>query len=231
MRAYILAGGLGTRLYPYSLIVPKPLLAYGNKSIIEHVLDGVAKEGMIDEAVIVTSGREGLFKALLGESYKGIRIRYHTAEEPLGTAGQLLDASHGEQETFLCLYSDSILKFSLKEAVSAHRSSSATATILTFLMPIKLRYGVIETVNGLVKSWDEKPRLSERVAVGGFIFEPEFLKYIRKKKYGMNDAINEAILAGERILAFDVQDFVDLGSKDVYLSEAKRKALEFGDIP
>ncbi len=231
MKAYILAGGLGTRLYPYSLMVPKPLLAYGSKSIIEHVLDNATKDSLVDEVIIAISGREGLFRAVLGERYKGIKIRYHESDEPLGTAGQLLDAARQEQETFLCLYSDSIIDFSPKEAINAHRSAKAIATVFTYVMPVKLRYGVIDVADGKVKGWKEKPEVMERIAAGGFIFEPEFLKYIKGKKFGMNRAIIAAIEAGETVASFDVKGFVDLGSRDIYLAEAKKKALEYGDIP
>lgn len=231
MRAYVLAGGLGTRLYPYSLILPKPLLSYGTRTIIEEVIERVTKEGLVDEVVVVVSGKEGLYRAVLGDNYKGVKIRYHASSEPLGTAGQLLDAAKGERGTFVCMYSDSIIDFKLRDALEAHRSSSSIATVLTYLMPMKLRYGVIEAEGGLVKRWVEKPEIRERVAVGGFIFEPRLLTYVRERKYGMNATINDAIKSGERVSLFDVNGFIDLGSKDVYLAEALRKAREYGEIP
>ncbi len=230
MKAYILAGGLGTRLYPYSLLLPKPLLTLGSKTVIEHILDWITSY-KFDEIIIAISGRRWAYDVVLKDSYNGTRLRIKSSEKPLGTAGQLKWIAKGEQETFFVSYSDSIIKADLNDIIKRHKETSAIATVLTAKLKEKLRYGVIEEEKGVLKSWSEKPEVSYRVAAGAFVFEPQFLKYIPEQKYGMNNAVMNAINSKEKVLIYDVESFVDVGNIESYRKAAYEFAERFGDIP
>jgi len=230
MKAFILAGGLGTRLYPYSLILPKPLLTLGSKTVIEHILDWVTTY-KFDEVLIAISGRKWAYDLVLKDTYNGIRLKVKSSEKPLGTAGQLKWIAGEESETFFVSYSDSIIKADLKNAVKKHKENSAIATVLTARLKEKLKYGVINDEKGLVKKWSEKPEVSYRVAAGAFVFEPEFLRYIPEQKYGMNNAVMDAVKAKEKVLVYDVESFIDVGNLGSYKKAAYEFAEGFGEIP
>ncbi|MFP3304092.1 MAG: sugar phosphate nucleotidyltransferase [Nitrososphaeria archaeon] len=230
MRAYILAGGLGTRLYPYSLILPKPLLTLGSKTIIEHILDWLTSYNF-EEIIIAISGRKWAYDLVLKDSYKGTKLKINCSEKPLGTAGQLKWVAKDEHDTFFVSYSDSLIEANIDEVIKTHKKNSAMATVLTAKIKEKLRYGVIEEKKGLIKEWKEKPELHYRVAAGAFVFEPEFLKYIPDQKYGMNNAVMNAIKAKEKVLIYDVKSFVDVGNLSYYRKAAFEFAEKFGEIP
>lgn len=230
MKAYVLAGGLGTRLYPYSLILPKPLLALGNKTILEHVLDWVSGH-RFDEIVIAVSGRLWAYKLVVGDKYNGIKVSYKSSEKPLGTAGQLKFAAGEEKETFFATYSDVIIKAKIDKAIEAHRREGSIATVFTANVKEKLKYGVVKEEGGLLKDWEEKPEISFKIVAGAFLFEPEFLKYIKEDKYGMNWSIMNAVKSGEKVLLYDVESFLDLGNVDDYINAAKQYAAAYGEIP
>ncbi len=230
MKAYVLAGGLGTRLYPYSLILPKPLLTLGSKTVIEHILDWITCY-KFDEITIAISGRKWAYDLILKDTYNGIRLKIKSSDKPLGTAGQLKLVAGEERDTFFVSYSDSIIKADLKDAIKKHKENKAIATVLTAKLKEKLRYGVIDDEKGFLKRWSEKPEVSYRVAAGAFVFEPDFLKYILEEKYGMNNAVMNAINAGERVLVYDVESFIDVGNTNSYKKAAYEFAESFGEIP
>lgn len=230
MKAYVLAGGLGTRLYPYSLILPKPLLTLGSKTIIEHILDWITSY-KFDEITIAISGRKWAYNLVLKDKYNGIKLNIKSSDKPLGTAGQLKWIAEKESDTFFVSYSDSIIKADLSDIIKKHKENKAIATVLTAKLTEKLRYGVIDDEKGFLKRWSEKPDVSYRVAAGAFVFEPEFLKYIPEQKYGMNNAVMNAVKAKERILVYDVESFIDVGNVISYKKAAYEFAESFGEIP
>ncbi|MGC9208891.1 MAG: nucleotidyltransferase family protein [Nitrososphaeria archaeon] len=229
MKAYLLAGGLGTRLYPLSLVLPKPLLTLGNRTVIEHILEWLSGYEF-ESYVVVTSGREWAFRTVLGDSYRGRKVIIVSSDRPLGTAGQLRWAAGSERETFFVTYTDSIIRADISSAVAEHRRRGNIATIMVAEVSSRLKYGIIEEEDGAVKRWIEKPEIKHRVAAGAFIFEPEFLRYIREEKYGMNWAIQNAISAGERVGTYPVESFIDVGNMESFRDAAERFAGEFGEI-
>ncbi len=231
MKAYVLAGGLGSRLFPLTLTVPKPLLMLGQKTVLEHILDRLITANF-EEIIIATSSRSWMYRASIGDVYKGINIRYEESDLPLGTAGQLKHVASGENKSFFVSYSDSIIDVDFADAISFHLKNRALATILVNDLQNKIPYGQMVLDKNKVKSWKEKPSITITVAAGAFIFEPKFLSYIpNRKKYGMNVAINDALKAGENIVAYRVRSFIDVGNKKNYLEAVKDQVRALGEIP
>jgi mannose-1-phosphate guanylyltransferase len=232
MKAYILAGGLGTRLYPYSLILPKPLLSIGNDTVIERVLKWLVKGGITDVTISISS-KANLYRLLIGDVFMGARLSYDIQPEPAGTAGQLKRAAAGQSSTFVAVYSDSIIDCELSEAIKTHRDKGALCTILAYRYTESSQYGVLEAQKGLLKKWIEKPNESSLIATGAFIFEPSFLRYVPDKgRFGMDQAVNRAVRMKERIAVFDrVKSFTDVGNRRSYLKATKAAVEEMGHIP
>src|SRR4051812_7129780 len=122
MRAVILAGGLGTRLAPYTTVLPKPLLPVGDRPILELIIRQLAHAGF--EEIDISVGHLGeLIRAYLEESGvvpDGVEVRYHWEEEPLGTAGALRQVGPFE-EPFLVMNGDILTTLDYAEVMSSHR--------------------------------------------------------------------------------------------------------------
>tara|TARA_B110001454_G_scaffold49919_1_gene49026 strand:+ start:355 stop:1050 length:696 start_codon:yes stop_codon:yes gene_type:complete len=219
MKAVILAGGLGTRLLPYTKTTPKPMLLLGKKPILEYVIKWIKKNG-VKEIVLCVSYKgkkiEDYFKN--GEKFD-VKIEYAKSKKPLSTAGQLKTAEKFIDDTFVCTYGDTISDFNLKRMIREHKRKKVLATMSLYNYKYTLRYGVINTKkHGLISSWNEKPMFNAKINMGSYIFEPEIFSFIPKnKQYGMDDAIKKAIIKKKQINSFiSKNEFIDVGTKEIY---------------
>ncbi|MBI2126379.1 MAG: nucleotidyltransferase family protein [Thaumarchaeota archaeon] len=233
MRGVILAGGLGTRLRPYTLFLPKPMLPLGDRPIIEHLIEWLKKNGITDLTICV-----GYLRKIIEEYFEdgkelGVSITYARANRPLGTAGQLRSAESLIKDRFVCLYGDSIIDFNLKDAIRFHEKKKALATMILMEYKTNLKYGFIDLDGeGRVKEWNEKPEYRGLINVGCYIMEKKFLKYIPEgKMYGMDVAFRNAIDAGERIYGYPTKGvFIDIGDRKSYASAYEKYLSELGKI-
>jgi mannose-1-phosphate guanylyltransferase len=220
VRAVILAGGLGTRLRPYTLTVPKPLLPVGHRPILEHILEWLKANG-VTEVVISTGYLGTMIEKRLGDGSKlGMRIDYAVADRPLGIGGQLRNASSKLPSRFVCLYGDAILDFDLNLLLRFHgRRKDALLTMALMKEKIQTKYGVIELGrDGRVSLWREKPVIENDINVGCYVMEKRYLDYIpRGPEAGMKETFDAAMKAGEPIYGLRVRGtFWDIGDKEAY---------------
>ena len=163
MKAVILAGGLGTRLQPYTFFIPKPMLPIGNKPLLEHILEWLKQNNYIDQIVICVSYLHRIIEDYFEDGGRfGMKIQYARSERPLATAGQLKSAEKLLNETFVCLYGDSIYEFSLEKMIDEHKESKAFVSMALLSYKTNLKYGFID-VDGKedrITSWREKPEVS-----------------------------------------------------------------------
>ena len=121
MKAVILAGGLGTRLRPYTKSLPKPMLPLGKKPILEYEIEWIKKNG-IKEIVICVSYLRKKIENYFGDGSKfGVKIEYAISSKPLGDAGQLKTAQKFIDDTFVCVYGDSLFDFNLRKMITEHK--------------------------------------------------------------------------------------------------------------
>ncbi len=216
LQAVVLAGGLGTRLRPYTFLLPKPMLPVGPKPIMEHILDWLKKWG-VDDVVVSTGYLGKMLQEYFGSGEDwGMNIAYATSPRPLGTAGQLKAAESKIKGRFVCVYGDQLLDFDLKEALEFHLRKKATATMVLMKYSTELKYGFMETdKEGRLTEWKEKPTISGYINVGCYIMEKSFLRFITPGRvYEMNDAFKEAKAAGARLYAVKVDGtFKDIGDR------------------
>ena len=219
MKAVILAGGLGTRLQPYTNSLPKPMLPLGEKPILEHLIKWIKKND-VKEIVLCVSYLRKKIEDYFGDGKKfGVKIEYAVSKKPLATAGQLKTAEKFIDDTFVCLYGDSIYNFSLKNMISDHKRKKSTVTMSLYEYKFNMKYGVIDTTNtGRVTAWNEKPELSAKINMGCYVMEPEVFQLIPKnKQYGMDNVIQKALSKKKKISSvISKKGFIDIGDKETY---------------
>lgn len=233
MKAVILAAGLGTRLRPYTLFLPKPMLPLGEKPVLEYLLEWLKKYGFNDIGICVGYLRRTIEEYFKDGSEFGVKITYIRTSRPMGTAGQLKSAASFIDGAFLCLYGDTIFDFNLEQMINKHKEKKADATMALKRYKVALKYGIIEVDSeGLVQSWKEKPEFSALINVGCYLMEPKVLNYIPEGVvYSMDLAFQNMIRNGVRIYGHVIEDgVIDIGDKKSYAS-AYRKYLErLGEI-
>lgn len=233
MKAVILAGGLGTRLQPYTTFLPKPMLPLGEKPILEHIIDW-AKHNKIKSVVLCVSYLRKTIEDYFEDGSRfGVNIEYAISNKPLATAGQLKTAENFIEDTFVCIYGDSIFNFSLKKMIKQHMTKKAFVTMSLDEYSTRLPYGVIETAkNGRVLKWNEKPEVKANVNMGCYVMEPGVFRLIPEDKpYGMDDVIKKIISRKKPITSFITKNgFTDIGNKISYKRAYQEQIEKLGKI-
>lgn len=228
MKAVILAGGKGTRLAPYTQILPKPLMPIGEMPILEVLLRQLRRAG-VDEVILTVGHLAELLRAFFKDGAQlGLDIRYSYEEHPLGTAGPIALVA-GLEETFLVTNGDVLTTLDIRELVAFHRRSASIATIAVHRRQVKIDLGVVEwDGDGRIAGYIEKPCYDYTVSMGIYVFEPEVLAYIPHDQYlDFPDLVLNLLKAGERVAGFPFDGYwKDLGRADDY----QEAALEFESL-
>ena len=219
MKAVILAGGLGKRLRPLTNNKPKPMMPLGGKPILVHVINWVKKNDM-KEIVLCVSYLHKTIEDYFGDGKKfGVKIEYAISSKPLATAGQLKTAEKFIDDTFVCVYGDTLLDFNLKNMIRQHKEKKSFITMSLYEYKTNIRYGVINTKNnGRISGWNEKPEIKVKVNMGCYVMEPATLGFIPKNRsFGMDTLVKKAISRRKTVNSFlSKKKFVDIGDKETY---------------
>ncbi len=218
MMAVILAGGLGTRLKPFTVSIPKPLLPLGETSILEIVVKQLVSCGF-DRIVMTLGYMAPIFPSILGDGSKyGIRIDYIKEETPLGTAGSLrLIKDH--EENFLVMNADILTTLNYRDLLDVHVRQGAYGTISVTKREAKIDYGVVEIdEEGLLASFREKPVLSYEVSMGINVLSKECVAYIpHDRKFDMPDLMLTMKNDGKKVYCYRTDCYwQDIGRFDDY---------------
>ena len=233
MKAVILAGGLGTRLQPYTTFLPKPMLPLGEKPLLEHLIEWIKKNGISSVVLCVSYLRKTIEDYFEDGERFGVNIEYAAASRPLATAGQLKTAENLLDDTFVCIYGDSIFNFDLRKMINQHKKKKSIITMSLYEYKFNLKYGVIDTsTNGKVLAWNEKPEIKENINIGCYVMEPQVLKYIPKNKpYGMDSVIKSVIKQKKNVHSFlTKKGFMDIGDKTSYQKAHHQFIAKLGNI-
>ena len=218
MKAVVLAGGKGTRLAPYTKILPKPLMPIDDMPILEILLRQMGRSG-VDEVILTVGHLSQLIRAFFQDGRQfGLNIRYSFEECPLGTAGPLSLVT-GLDETFIVTNGDVLTTLDFQELVYCHKSYGSIATIASHVRKIKIDLGVIQANPGHeVVGYIEKPTYDFLVSMGIYVFEPRVLDYIPYNEYlDFPDLVLKLIAAGERVVSYPYEGYwMDLGRVDDY---------------
>lgn len=183
IEAVILAGGKGSRLRPYTRLIPKPLVSIHGIPVIEIVLRQLARSGI--SSVAITLGHEAdLIRAHIGDgSHLNLSVSYVEEDEPLGTAGPLAGVPN-LAGSFLVLNSDLITDLDLSGFHTFHKQNEAILSISTYQRTIPVDFGVIRHDDaGEVTGYIEKPRLVYVVSMGVYAFDKSVLEFIEPGKH------------------------------------------------
>lgn len=190
MKAVIQCGGMGTRLRPYTSILPKPLMPIGSRPVLELLLKWLRRNGI--KEIYITTGYLGhLIRSFFGDgSQWNLTIRYTQEMEPLGTIGPLSLMRDQLTEPFLVLNGDVLTDLSLSSFITAHRKHNDPVTIATSVRSVKMDFGVIDEVDGAVRVFREKPTLSHLVSMGMYCMNPSVLDFVPSGvPFGFDDLI------------------------------------------
>jgi NDP-sugar pyrophosphorylase family protein len=231
VRAVILAGGKGTRLAPYTAILPKPLMPVGDRPILEVILRQLAYCGIRD-VVISVGYLGGLIEAYFQDGHgrvdgKGLRLTYAREPKALGTAGPLASIP-GLDDTFLVMNGDILTNLDLDALVGFHKKSGAALTIAAHRKEVGIDLGVLETDGaGLLVAYREKPAYSFDVSMGIYVYEPRVLGHIQAgKSLDFPDLVGRLLEAGEKVATFRSESsWFDIGRREDY----ERARAAFGD--
>ena len=220
-RAVILAGGKGTRLRPYTTVLPKPLMPVGDRPILDIVIRQLRHRGF-GRATIATGYLAELIEAFFGDGTRhGIPVDYVREEEPLGTAGALALIG-GLTEDFLVMNGDVLTDLDYAAVLAAHTASDAVATIATHERRVQIELGVLafdgDDDPTRLTDYYEKPVIDYEASMGVYCFSPRVLEFIEPgKRLDFPDLILRLIAAGETVRAHRSSDFwLDIGRHDDY---------------
>jgi NDP-mannose synthase len=179
MKALILAGGKGTRLRPYTTVIPKPLMPVGDFPILEIILRQLKRAGVSD-VILAVGYMSQLFQAFFEDGKRlGLGISYSLEEKPLGTAGPIglvLDQLGGD---FIVMNGDLLTTLDYKNLFEHHKQRSAAATIATYTREVKVDFGVVETDDRQeLSAYREKPLYTFDVSMGVNVLNAEVLREV-----------------------------------------------------
>ena len=217
MRAVILAGGLGTRLRPYTTIIPKPLVPVGDRPILEHIIGRLGASG-VSKVDLCVSHLGELIQLYFTQAavLPEIELDFHWEDEPLGTAGALRIVPDLD-ETFIAMNGDILTSLDYAELVDFHREQGATLTIATHSKKVDIDLGVIETNGAGVVGYREKPTLDYDVSMGIYVYEPRALDFLPEGQCQFPDLVLRLLEAGEKVAAFKTDaDWYDIGTIGEY---------------
>ena len=223
MKAVILAGGKGSRLAPYTTVLPKPLMPIDEMPILEIVLKQLKFHGFTD-IVIAVGHLAALIKAYFGDGGRvGLNIDYAVEDAPLGTAGPL-GTIDGLDETFLVMNGDILTDLDFSAVVEEHRRREAMITVAAYKRTVKIDFGVLKTEGALLTDYIEKPTLDYVVSMGIYVMEPAVRKHVPAGQYmDLPDLVKLLLSKHERVGAymFDGQ-WLDIGRPDDFLEAQSR---------
>ena len=230
-RAVILAGGKGSRLYPYTTVFPKPLMPLQEKPILEIVLHQLKQAGVVHVTLAVGYLAE-LIQAYFGKGDRlGITIDYSRESEPLGTAGPLRLIEELESD-FLVMNGDILCTLDYADMFRFHQSHGQLATVGTYRKEVRIDLGVLELdAADQIMDYIEKPVLYYQVSMGVYCFRPEVLQYIpADQRFDLPDLIKQLIEKEQVPQAYRFQgQWLDIGRHEDY-AEAQQIFQDHSEV-
>ena len=226
MKALILVGGKGTRLYPLTKTLPKPMAPVVNRPHLERVIEWLRGHGVTD-VILTLHYKPEHFREYFGDGSKfGVNVHYVEEPEPLGTGGAIRNAEEFLDDTFLVFNGDILTDLNLTEVVRFHKEKGASVTIALQPVDDPTRYGVVELdSDSRILRFVEKPAPHEApsnlINAGTYVMEPHVLRYIPKGiKYSVERGLFPTLIEqGEPVYGFAeaAEYWIDIGNLKRYL--------------
>lgn len=208
------AGGKGTRLDPFTRVLPKPLIPVGDLPIIEHIM----KEYLsycCDEFHIIVNYKKDLIKAYFADNENHYNITWHDEEKPLGTGGGLTLLKGKLKDTFFFANCDALLTANYESMIKFHKENGNIITMICTYKNLSIPYGVVEMgINGRIENMKEKPSMSFLANTGIYIVEPEVIDGMEDEvPVGFPDIVEMQRKRGGKVAVFPVSEneWMDMG--------------------
>lgn len=220
----IMAGGKGTRLEPFTSVLPKPLVPINEKPVIEHVIEKFVNNN-ISDFFITLNYKSKVLRAFFQEQKLNYKLSFIEEPKPLGTAGGLSLLAGKIKKPFLVTNCDTIININFDNLMSFHISNKNDVTLVASSKEYIIPYGTCKLEkSGQLKNIIEKPKLDFFVNIGLYVINPDLIKLIPKNKsYDMPDLIKLAKIKRKKVGVYPIDDesWIDVGQWSEY-----RKAIE-----
>ena len=221
--AVILAGGRGSRLAPYTTVLPKPLLPIGDAPILDVVMRQLSRHGFADITLAVGYLAHLIEAVFQDGSQQGVSLTYHRELEPLGTVGPLA-SMHDLDEPFLMMNGDILTTLDYSDLYATHVESGNLLTVATHMRTVKSDYGVLELAACMgqacsqVTGFREKPEIDHSVSMGVYALDPRVREYIPVgQPFDLPQLVWRLLEAGERVGAYAYDGYwLDIGRHEDY---------------
>jgi len=219
MQAVILSGGLGTRLRPFTEVIPKPLLPIGEKAVLEIQIEHLKANGF-DHIFLATNYKSDYIENFFGNGDKyGVKLTISKEEIPLGTAGPVkLLQNQLNNEPFLVMNGDILTLLHYRNLYDFACSKDTLLTITTKDIYTPFQFGNIHTEGDFVSGIEEKPNIKTTILAGIYIFKPEILDLIPDNTmYNMDKLILDMLAKDLPISHYPILEYwLDIGQVGDY---------------
>jgi NDP-sugar pyrophosphorylase family protein len=217
-QAVVLAGGLGSRLRPFTQIIPKPLLPVGDRSVLEIQIAHLC-EGGVKEVFLATGYKSPLFESYFGDGSKfGVKLHYSFEDKPLGTAGPLSLLKGKLHSPFIVLNGDILTNLDFGRAIRFHEEQKCWFTVISKIVIFPMSYGSLVREGPRVIAMEEKPDLRVEVMTGIYVLSPEALDLIpSNERYGMDQLVHKFLAEKLPIACYRMEEYwLDIGRMEDY---------------
>lgn len=221
----IMAGGLGTRLYPLTKTIPKPMIEIAGKPIIEIIIERFIHDGFTDFFLCLNYKSEMIKNHISKKNYTNIGIEFIEEKKRLGTAGALSLIKRKFSQPVIVTNGDILTKTSFLDLLKYHKSQKASATVAVREHIYEVPFGVINYKKNTIKSIIEKPKNTFHVNSGMYVLNPKHLQLVPKNKFfDMPSLINRILDKKFKVSSFLVNEYwLDIGRS----SELKRAKKDY----
>lgn len=210
----VMAGGKGTRLYPYTKILPKPLIPIGDVPILERIFDKFHRYG-INEFYLTVNYKKEMIKSYFNDLNLPYKIHYIEEDIPLGTAGSIKLIKEKFYTPVIITNCDILIEADYRKVFQFHKESGNAMTIVSSLKNTTIPYGVLYPgENGVIESMEEKPKFSHFINTGMYVINPEHIERIPSHTfYHMTDLTDQLMSMGLKVAMYPISEnsFLDMG--------------------
>lgn len=210
----IMAGGMGTRLDPFTRILPKPLIPVGDNPVLRLIMDRMHDQGCT-RFLVSLNFKASLIRAYFSDEDLPYPVEFFDEDEPLGTAGSLTLMAGSLDETFILTNCDNIMDIEFADLVKRHREADNLITVVASMKHMVLPYGIIDVgPGGALEALHEKPRYDLLASTGMYVMEPAALKLLAPgERADATDLITRAMEAGSRVGVYPIPErlWLDVG--------------------
>jgi NDP-sugar pyrophosphorylase family protein len=218
LKAVILAGGLGTRLKPFTEVIPKPLLPIGEKSVLEIQIENLKKYGF-DEIYLATNYKSEYIGNFFGDGSRyNVKLSISKEDKPLGTAGPLLLLKDQLKEPFIVMNGDILSLLDLNDFYNFALNQDSLLTIAIKKEITPYAFGNIFFAGDRVTHIQEKPDIIMYILAGIYVMKPEIFKFFPENEYyGMDTLIKKLLKDDVPVTKYDLKEYwLDIGRLNDY---------------